>query len=31
LFFQSDEMCEVSYGDKKGKYLKQLEVTLPRL
>ena len=31
LFFQSDEICEVSYGDKKGKYLKQLEVTLPRL
>ena len=31
LFFQSDEMCEVSYGDKKGKYLGQLEVTLPRL
>ena len=31
LFFQSDEVCEVSYGDKKGKYLKQLEVTLPRL
>ena len=31
LFFQSDEMCEVSYSDKKGKYLKQLDVTLPRL
>jgi dCTP deaminase len=31
LFFQSDELCEVSYGDKKGKYLKQLEVTLPRI
>ena len=31
LFFQSDEVCEVSYGDKKGKYLKQLEVTLPRV
>jgi dCTP deaminase len=23
LFFQSDEPCEVSYGDKQGKYLKQ--------
>jgi len=31
LFFQSDEPCEVSYADKKGKYLKQLEVTLPRI
>ena len=31
LFFQSDEPCEISYADKKGKYLKQLEVTLPRL
>jgi dCTP deaminase len=31
LFFQSDEACEVSYGDKKGKYLKQLEVTLPKV
>ena len=31
LFFQSDEPCEISYGDKKGKYLKQLEVTLPRI
>lgn len=31
LFFQSDEVCEVSYGDKAGKYLKQREVTLPRI
>jgi dCTP deaminase len=31
LFFQSDEPCEVSYADKKGKYLKQREVTLPRI
>jgi len=31
LFFQSDEPCEVSYADKKGKYLGQLEVTLPKL
>jgi dCTP deaminase len=31
LFFQSDEPCEISYGDKKGKYLKQREVTLPRI
>ena len=31
LFFQSDEPCEVSYADKKGKYLKQRGVTLPRI
>ena len=31
LFFESDEQCEISYADKKGKYLKQLEVTLPRI
>ncbi len=31
LFFIGDEVCETSYGDKKGKYLKQLEVTLPKL
>jgi dCTP deaminase len=29
LFFQSDEPCERSYADKKGKYLKQTGVTLP--
>ncbi|MEO7190604.1 MAG: dCTP deaminase [Vicinamibacterales bacterium] len=29
LFFQSDETCERSYADKKGKYLKQTGVTLP--
>ncbi len=31
LFFESDEPCEVSYADKKGKYLKQRGVTLPRI
>jgi dCTP deaminase len=31
LFFQSDEVCERSYADKRGKYLKQLGVTLPRI
>jgi len=30
-FFQSDEPCEVSYADKKGKYQKQQDLTLPRL
>ncbi len=31
LFFQSDDVCEVSYKDKKGKYQAQRGVTLPRL
>jgi len=31
LFFQSDEVCEISYADKKGKYQKQQGLTLPRL
>jgi dCTP deaminase len=31
LFFASDEDCERSYADKKGKYQGQLEVTLPRI
>jgi dCTP deaminase len=30
LFFQSDEPCEVTYGDRGGKYQGQLGVTLPR-
>ena len=31
LFFQSDEPCEVSYADKKGKYQGQGGLTLPKL
>jgi dCTP deaminase len=31
LFFESDEECEVSYADKKGKYQKQVGVTPPKL
>ena len=31
LFFQSDEVCEVSYADKKGKYQGQQGLTLPRM
>ena len=31
LFFESDETCEVSYADKKGKYQRQLGLTLPKL
>jgi dCTP deaminase len=30
LFFQSDEVCETSYGDRKGKYQGQRGVTLPK-
>lgn len=30
LFFQSDEPCEVSYGDRQGKYQGQTGVTLPK-
>jgi dCTP deaminase len=31
LFFESDEICETSYADKKGKYQAQQSLTLPRL
>ena len=31
LFFQSDEDCEVSYADRKGKYQSQVGVTLPKV
>ena len=31
LFFQSDEACEISYADKKGKYQSQEGITLPKL
>ena len=31
IFFEADEECAVSYGDKKGKYQAQTGVTLPRL
>ena len=31
LFFQSDEMCETSYADRKGKYQNQQGIVLPKL
>ncbi len=31
LFFESDEECLVSYGDKKGKYQAQKGITLPKI
>ena len=29
LFLQADEVCEVSYADRKGKYMNQIEITCP--
>ncbi len=31
LFFEADEMCEISYADKKGKYQRQQSIELPKL
>jgi dCTP deaminase len=31
LFLKGTEMCEVSYGDRKGKYMGQQGVTLPKV
>jgi dCTP deaminase len=31
LFFESDEACEISYADKKGKYQNQQGIILPKL
>ncbi len=31
LFFQSDEACEVSYADRKGKYQNQQKIMLPQI
>jgi dCTP deaminase len=31
LFLESDEECEISYADKKGKYQSQVGVVLPRI
>ena len=31
LFFESDEVCNISYKDKSGKYLKQTGITLPKI
>ena len=31
IFLESDEVCEVSYADRAGKYQKQIGVTVPRL
>ena len=31
VFFEASESCEISYADKKGKYMRQRGVTLPRI
>lgn len=31
LFFEADEVCHVSYADKKGKYQKQMGITPPKV
>jgi dCTP deaminase len=31
LFFEADEVCEVSYADKKGKYQMQQNIVLPKV
>jgi dCTP deaminase len=31
IFFESDEICETSYGDRKGKYQKQTGIVLPKV
>ena len=31
LFFESEQVCEVSYADRKGKYQKQSDIMLPKL
>jgi len=31
LFFRGEQPCETSYADRKGKYMRQRGVTLPRL
>lgn len=31
LFFQADEQCDISYADRKGKYMRQVGITLPQI
>lgn len=31
IFFKSDSGCDVSYADRKGKYMKQKGITIPRM
>ncbi len=31
IFFQSSDPCNISYADRKGKYMKQVGITLPKM
>lgn len=31
LFFRAENVCDVSYADRKGKYMKQIGITIPRI
>ena len=31
LFFQAKKICDISYADRKGKYMKQVKITVPRM
>jgi dCTP deaminase len=31
VFFEADEVCQISYADKKGKYQAQQSITLPKI
>jgi len=31
IFFQAQQICETSYADRKGKYMKQTGITLPKI
>lgn len=31
LFFKAEELCEISYADRKGKYMKQVGITVPTI
>ena len=31
LFFVAEEVCDVSYAYRKGKYMKQMEITYPTI
>ncbi len=31
IFFEGDEVCDISYADKKGKYQKQSDIVLPKI
>ena len=31
LFLEAEEVCEISYADRGGKYMKQTGITIPRM